>query len=105
MQKLLCLGVLFILYGCGTVHTYPLPDYKYLAQDDVKPIPITKANAEWIAKNCPSGNFRINLGDLVATQEGVVIRKIRCMPDRKIKKEGTTTTTAVFTAPMTAKEN
>lgn len=105
MKKLLCLCVLFILTGCGTVHTYPLPDYKKMTPDDVKEIPITQANAEWIANTCPSGNFSTNLRSLVATQQGLVIRKIRCLSEGKSKKEGTTTTAAVFTAPMTPTDN
>lgn len=105
MKKLLCLGSLFILTGCGTVHTYPLPDYKLMARDDVEKIPITEANFDWIVSVCPSGNFGTDLRNLVATQEGLVIRKIRCLPEGKSKKEGKTTTAAVFTVSQTPKEN
>ena len=73
--------------------------------DDVKQIPITQADMEWIVDACPSGNIRINLRNLVATQEGLVIRKIRCLSEVKTKEEDTTTTVAVFTAPLTSKGN
>ena len=76
-----------------------------MTPDDVKEIPITQANMEWIVNTCPSGNVGINLRNLVATQEGLVIRKIRCLSEEKTKKEGTTTTAAVFTALKTQTEN
>lgn len=97
MKKLLCLGGLFILTGCGTVHTYPLPDYRTMTLDDIKEIPITEANFDWIVSVCPSGNFGTDLKKLVATPEGLVIRKIRCFPEEKTETDDTTKTAARFT--------
>lgn len=76
-----------------------------MTPDDVTEIPITQANMEWIVITCPSGNVGINLRNLVATQEGLVIRKIRRLSEGKAKQEGTTTTAAVLAALKTQTDN
>lgn len=43
--------------------------------------PLNQANAEWIVHTCPSMKFEVVGNSIRHTTEGIIIEKIRCLPE------------------------